>query len=100
VVASGFFKKKTEETNEQGGKKRKKITDSGEKQNQGKKGRERQGDWKQRGRKNRRGRKKTEEIKPGISFNHLFTIFNNSSASRNPDRRRTPVDLTREDAEL
>jgi hypothetical protein len=50
--------------------------------------------------KNRRGRKKTEETKLGISFNHLFTIFNNSSASRNPDRRRTPVDLTREDAEL
>nr|TKS16544.1 hypothetical protein D5086_0000021920 [Populus alba] len=50
---------------------------------------------------NRGGRKKESHARQGergrhrISFNHLFTIFGNSSASSNLDRRRTPIDLTK-----
>ena len=51
----------------------------------------------------KRGRKKESHARQGergrhrISSNHLFAIFSNSSASRNPDRRRTPIDLTKEE---
>ncbi|KAJ6898211.1 hypothetical protein NC652_024890 [Populus alba x Populus x berolinensis] len=47
-----------------------------------------------------RGDKTREKGRHRIDFQHLFTIFNNSLASRNPDRRRTSIDLTSEDAEL
>jgi len=38
-----------------------------------------------------RGAGEKKNARDRISFNHLFTIFSNPSASRNPDRRRTPI---------